>query len=485
MKITLQWFTVFVLILEGCSPSVVTTPVDHPNVSTEIATREITSSPVVTIQPTNTLISGVTDKPNSPLSACPSGNPKLKPDFSQQLPADFPRLGEPILAFLNNGGTAKAVINTLSWTEQQELSPDWKYDSSIQSKDEFNKSHLFQQDLTGDGIPEFIVSRVNLYIFGCRNGKYEMLLQLNNDDWVNRVAAPWIIAVDDLNSDGTPEIVVKSYYGMTGTAFRVFEWQKDQFNNLINAEPTSNYFTVSNAIAIPMGEIILNDVDKNGTKELIAQGYELFPNGLPSRGEQYTYGWNGKNFVLLSKEYSKPIYRFEAVQDGDRYSLAGNFNKAVTLYQDAIFSDKLDWWSSERNQYEVNCFNAKPNCPGFPTPPSPDPKEYYNLAAYARFRIMVIYILRGWISDAETIYNELQKQFPPGQTGNAYAEMASQFWNEYQASGNMKKACNKAIDYAKSNPADILSYLGNSDYALAYYGEQSLSYTAEDVCPFK
>jgi hypothetical protein len=275
---------------------------DHPNVSAETATLEITSSPVVTVQPTNTLLSGVTDKPNSPLSACPSSNPQLTPDFSQQITEDFPRLGEPILAFLNNGGTTKAVINALSWTEQQELSPDWKYDSSIQSKEEFNKSHLFQQDLTEDGIPEFIVSRVNLYIFGCRNDKYEILLQLNNDDWVNRVAAPWIIAVDDLNSDGMPEIVVKSYYGMTGTAFRIFEWQEDQFNSLIKAEPSSNYFTESDAIAIPIGDLILDDIDKNGTKELIARGYDQLSNGLPSRGEQYTYGWNGTNFVLLSKE---------------------------------------------------------------------------------------------------------------------------------------------------------------------------------------
>lgn len=201
--------------------------------------------------------------------------------------------------------------------------------------------------------------------------------------------------------------------------------------------------------------------------------------------KQYFYSWNGLNYIFSAKEYSKPIYRFEAVQDGDRYSLIGNYDKAISSYQDAIFSDKLDWWSSERNRYEINCFGSKPNCPYFPTPPSSDPKEFFNLSAYSRFRLLLIYILRGWHSDAEVVYKELQKQFPKGQTGHAYAEMATIFWMEYQQSGNIGLSCKKAIEYTEANSIEILSYLGNGDYAIAYYGEQSLRYTAKDVCPFK
>jgi hypothetical protein len=65
------------------------------------------------------------------------------------------------------------------------------------------------------------------------------------------------------------------------------------------------------------------------------------------------------------------------------------------------------------------------------------------------------------------------------------AEMASHFWGEFQRSGSMEKACPKTIEYARSNPADILSYLGNSDDALADDGGQSRGYPAEDACPFK
>ena len=461
------------LILAGCYPINTSTP------TSSIAIPTQTKHPTIAITSTSTVTLSI------PLSKCPTGNSALEPDFTEQLSAEFPHLGESILEFLNSGGTPQAVTKALSWTEQQELSPDWSYDSSIENEVEFNHSHLFEQDLTGDGIPEFIVSRVNLYIFGCRKERYEILLELENDDFLNQVASPWIIVIDDLNANDVPEIVVKSYYGKTGTAFRLFEWQESKFESLIISETQSGYLSEPDAIAIPIGDVFIDDLDQNGIKELAFRGSELFTNGLPSRGEQYTYSWNGSNYVYTSKEYSKPVYQFEAVQDGDRYSLIGNYEKAISFYQDAIFSDKLDWWSSERNSYEVNCFGSKTNCPYFPTPPSPDPDEYLNLAAYSRFRLMLIYILRGWNSDAEVVYNELQNRFPNGQTGYAYAEMANEFWMEYLESGNMEQACNKAIEYAESNPEKILSYLGNGDYAQAYYGEQSLRYTPKDICPFK
>jgi hypothetical protein len=36
-----------------------------------------------------------------------------------------------------------------------------------------------------------------------------------------------------------------------------------------------------------------------------------------------------------------------------------------------------------------------------------------------------------------------------------------------------------------AHPQDILAYLGNGDFEIAYFGEQSLTYKPDDVCPFK
>jgi hypothetical protein len=429
----------------------------------------------------------VTHTPSLP-AQCPLRHQNITPDFRTVLSEDFPRLEEPILNFLNNGGSPQAVIKVLEWTDQQGLKPDYFYDSAIQSKAQFNQTHLYEEDLTGDGISELIVSRVNLYIFGCSRGKYITLLKQENDDWANNVAAPWIIKVEDLNLDGTPEIVVKSYTFKTMILFRVFEWSANGFQSLIVTRADdylSPYY--EDVASATLGELTLQDIDNNGTVELILRGYNPFPfpKGLPNRGEQYTYMWDGNIFALHLKEYSPPVYRFEAVQDGDRYSLIGNYDRSLDLYQEAIFSDKLDWWSSERNRYEVNCWDTKPNCSYIPTPPTPDPNEYNNLAAYARFRIMLLHFLRGWLPEAQTVYNILQDKYPSGIVGHAYAEMATAFWNEYQTTQDIRKSCGKAIDYTMAHPQDILAYLGNGDFEIAYFGEQSLTYKPDDVCPFK
>lgn len=487
--------------------SMVSPTIFHPtNIAspTQSASQTRTSEPTTTIKPSLTptitqqetpashstatldVSSTVTHTPSLP-AQCPLGHQNITPDFQTALLDNFPRLEEPILNFLNDGGSPQAVIKALEWTDQQRLKPDYTYDSVIKSKTEFNQTHLYEADLTGDGIPELIISRVNLYIFGCSIGKYQTLLKLENDDWGNNAAAPWIIKAEDLNLDGTPEIVVKSYAFRTWILFRIFEWSTNGFKSLLITRSDDWQFVEykKDVASAQLGELTLQDIDHNGTVELILRGYNPFPNGLPIRGEQYTYVWDGNIFALYLKEYSPPVYRFEAVQDGDRYSLSGNYDRALELYQEAIFNDKLDWWSSERNRYEVNCWDTKPNCSYIPIPPTPDPNEYNNLAAYARFRIMLLHLLRGLLPEARTVYNTLQEKFPSGTVGHAYAEMATAFWNEYQTSQGIGKACGKAIDYTMAHPKDILAYLGNSDFEIADFGEQSLKYKPEDVCPFK
>ncbi len=442
-----------------------------------------TATRLPSITPTFDAASVVKRTP-APPAVCPEGDPNLTPDFQEVLSVEFPRLEEPILDFLNAGGMPQAVIKALEWTDQQGLEPDYSYDSAITSKAEFNRTHLYEADLTGDSVSELIVSRVNLYIFGCGEGKYKTLLSQENDDWSNRAASPWIVATSDMNLDGIPEIVVKSFALKLWALYRVFEWSADGYKSLLVTRPDNHLFYYPDVAAAEMGEMTLQDTDSNRTVELVIRGYDPFPNGLPSRGEEYTYMWNGEIFAYFSLEYSPPQFRFEAIQDGDRYSLAGNYEKALAFYQDAIFSDKLDWWSSERNRYEVICWATKPNCQQYPTPPASDPIEYPNLAAYAQYRIMLLHLLRGYLSDAQTVYNTLQSEFPASQPGHAYAEMATAFWDEYQTSQSMGLACGKAIEYATAHPVEILAYLGNGDYAIAYFGEQSLDYEPEDVCPF-
>lgn len=130
--------------------------------------------------------------------------------------------------------------------------------------------------------------------------------------------------------------------------------------------------------------------------------------------------------------------------------------------------------------------------PQTPTPlPAPiiDSAEYYHLAAYARFRIMLIYVLLGSQVNAKVAYNSLQAGFPKGQTGHSYAEMATAFWQEYQSSSDIQLACGKAVEYAIDHDEEILPYLGNVTYLSNlldnyYHGWQNIDYLPKDVCPF-
>ena len=111
--------------------------------------------------------------------------------------------------------------------------------------------------------------------------------------------------------------------------------------------------------------------------------------------------------------------------------------------------------------------------------------EYPNLSAYAHFRILLLHIIRGNTNEAKKEFNTLKESFQPDQPGYAYLELATAFWDEYQKSANIEDACTKAIEYAEMYPVEVLSYLGNGEYARAYFGDQSLDYEPDDVCPFR
>ncbi len=231
------------------------------------------------------------------------------------------------------------------------------------------------------------------------------------------------------------------------------------------------------------------DTDGNGTLELVLKQeipiWSEYSGGLPWRKETRICTWNGEAFVLINTKLAPPEYRFQAVQDGDMAALQRNFEKALSYYQQAIFDDKLDWWTQERRIYEIGVYGPEEIVKPTPLPSLlPDPTEYSNLAAYAYYRIMLLHSLQNSIPEAQIAYDTLQEEFPPGKVGHAYAKMAFSFWQEFQQSENLGQACDKAIEYAAAHPVEILAYLGNSDYSDTYYGEQSLEYSPIDICPF-
>jgi hypothetical protein len=195
------------------------------------------------------------------------------------------------------------------------------------------------------------------------------------------------------------------------------------------------------------------------------------------RALNYIYSWNGENFVFTSEEFEPPQYRFQAIQDGDFKALLRQYDDALLLYQNAIFSKKLDWWSSAQYDFLKSKYNNSNIT--LPAPPTEEPSEYPRLAAYAYYRILLLHILQGHESDAATVYKTLQQKFGNDPYGKPYVEMATTYWEAYQATHKMYDSCAAAIQYAGQH-SETLVPLGSD-----YHGSQSHTYFLAHVCPFR
>jgi hypothetical protein len=405
---------------------------------------------------------------------CPIITSNSAPDITAwYLPEDPHALQAQLaLDFLNSGGNPEMVVNAFVKN----------YRSGIPLP-------ATQRDITGDGVSELLITDDNqVMVFGCDHGKYQLLLEVSWGESFTRYIR--FIIPGDMNLNGIPEVVIDEQSGhMNFThSVTIYEWDGHQLTSIIQGEQYAEGKYFETAYMDGVTTINVQDMDGNQALELILNGSEPlhdtydYTAGFPWREETHIFSWNGSLFTLYRVVFSPPDYRFQVVQDGDRASLIGEYTRALELYQDAILSDTLEWWSDNRWSYEVRRLSNIET----PDPtPTPDSYEYPNLAAYAYYRILLLQTLNGDLPEAQTTLKTMTDKFSKDEAGYAYTELATVFWNEFQISSNIQQACSKAIEYADIHPSEILSYLGNGDYAGTYFGYQSLVYTSKDICPFR
>lgn len=468
----------FAFHLSGCSSALAVMLTATPKQQV-IPQPTATATPVQvstsTAIPTNT--ASLIPTPSLQVVDCSIKKPDMSARFDYSLGESetYEHFFAKIVDFLNAGGSHQAVI--AAYTKEHPRA---------------GQRDIQEKDVTADGIPDLLLTEDNnLVAFICLNRQYQVKQALRYETYHD--SQPSITKIIDMNQNGVPEII-SSNGDLRFRVVYVSEWDGNEFPVLNDVELPEYYETRFCSVLMGTSKVSIRDTDNNGTLELILeQGIPIWSEytmGLPWRRETRICKWDGKAFLPDNIAITDPPhYRFQALQDADRASLLGDYARALDLYQQTIFNDKLDWWSQDRRIYEVRLYNDKlPDEVYSPTPlpsMSPDPAEYPMLAAYARFRIMLLHTLSRNLPEAKIAYDTLQAKFPTGQTGHVQAEMANAFWNEYQVSKNIKMACAKAIEYATSHPADVLSYLGNSQYNTDMsYGSQSLEYKPKDVCPF-
>ena len=478
-------FITILILVSACAPATQSMPI--PVIDNTTATSSPISTATRTALPSATQTASITPLPTVPtftptfdVSTILTVTPAPKAECPKENP--YPEKEFNLIKFVENGNyknTQEAILVLLN-NYGPEVLVDYERNEGTTSEE------MVFRDFTNDGIPELALrltvglTITTFDIFGCRDRKYQDLLSIPSN---GLGFAPIIFSAEDNNKNGIHELtILTSFLSQGGHYFEIYEWDGENFAVILSPfyqnDPNSNYLWVE-----ATGELHYDDIDSDFVNELILDSgvpvWETYWSGLPWRNKRTYYKWNGQNYSPYKIEFAQPEFRFQALQDGDLAFSQKEYDKALDLYQQAIFSEKLDGYSVEIRENLRAIWDA-----GFGTNPTPTPypisaDEYPRLAAYAYYRIMLLHLVENHKSDANTVYNTLQEKFGNDQYGHSYVEMATMFWNAYQSTRKMYDGCAAAIEYAVEHP-DILIPLGSD-----YHGAQSHRYKPEDMCPFR
>jgi hypothetical protein len=423
-------------------------------------TNTITPLPAIpTFTPTFDASTIITVTP-APKAECPT----IKNDVNINL-SNFDDYYPELVTALNQGAPIEAIIDIFEKKFDQHYYPD----GNISFHEKINYEII---DVTNDGTPEIILpgnaaTQKKAVILGCGEGEYKILFSRKYlEEYMHLLPV-------DANQNGITEIIIGDESGTsTGAWFEVsiIEWHIDSFQELLTRVYSSTAFR----------SVRVKDLDNDKTKEVYWRFGAYIFSIPPWRRGTAILKWNGNEFILMPLNYDPAQYRFQAIQDGDTATLDGHFIEAIKSYQEAIFNKKLEWWSSQRQNDTIFKIGHEGfSAVGTPALGNPEPSEYPSLAAYAYYRIMLLHIVQGHESDADTVYKTLQQKFSNDQYGQPYVEMAIAFWNAYQSTHKMYDGCAAAIQYAVEHP-EMLTPLGSD-----YHGAQSHIYMPADVCPFR
>jgi hypothetical protein len=464
MKKSIFVFLILVFIFSACAS--VEAEVDITLTSTVSPTVTFTSTPSITPLPTIPTftptfdVSGIVTVTPAVKAVCPILQKNVNINLS-----DFSDYYPELITALNQGASIESIVNV--------------FEEKINLNDYPNGNVIIPEkiryeviDVTNDGVREIILQG-NSYrqresiILSCSEGKYKILFSRKYP-----LDRTYSLPVD-ANQNGIVEIIIVDEKGSTlGNWFNlsVIEWNKDSFQTILSEVTWDSAFQY----------VQTDDLDKDKTKEI----YWLFSDYLhsppPWRRGTVIYKWNGEQFVLIPPQYVPAQYRFQSIQDGDSATLNGNFNDSLKAYQEAVFNEKLEWWSLQRQNdtiYKIN--NEGFSALGTPASGIPDPSEYPSLASYAYYRIMLIQLVQNQTAEANQTYQILLNTFGNDIYAKPYIEMATAFLEAYEVNQKMYDGCAAAIQYAVEHP-DILIPLGSD-----YHGSQSKIYKPEDVCPFR
>ena len=348
-------------------------------------------------------------------------------------PADYPAA---IQQYLDTGGDVTALEATLaSWGALADA-----------------PGQVIVNDLTGDAdaevavalwyLGEAVAPSGDLLIFGRKAGGYELLYQEGYDPSGPAVR---LLPVLDANEDGLQDIVYTLITCGAHTCFeslQILSWRETGFFSLMGGRldmPHPTYAVTPGRIDAVSGSVA-------------SVGAE------PQRGYSEVWEWNGDVFTVTQQIWEPPVYRYHALLDGDRALLSGGYVTAITTYERVVGDDTLQEWGAESEVVD----------PGV---------ERAQLAAFARWRLVLTYVQSGDLDGAQSAYDRLQAEHPDGAVGHDVAALAEVFWGAYAADRSVVDGCTALIVAAKEHTSV-------HDFFNENYGYANPRWEAEDLCPF-
>jgi hypothetical protein len=314
------------------------------------------------------------------------------------------------------------------------------------------------EDLTGDGFDDLVVSIFNprseavippgmALIYVCEGGQYNLAYGENSQPGFS---APHIWYVQDLDADGAAEVVLSQATCGAHTCFddvEVLSWDGSAFSNRLGGE----------TLDLPYPDVRVEDADGDGVFDLsvLAGGIASVGAG-PQRDvtRQWTFDRESSGWIAREDILGPAKFRIHILHDAETAMREGNLVEALGLFERVITDPTLEEWM--------------------------DPEtERANLAAYARFKQVVVYTLESQVDFAEIIMRELQAAYPAGSPQRKYVTLAEAFWAGWEV-GGVAGGCEMAEEYAVEQAEAVLTPLGP-----LVFGYANPEINLDDICPME
>jgi hypothetical protein len=249
---------------------------------------------------------------------------------------------------------------------------------------------------------------------------------------------PALIEVDDLNGDGLTEMAFSFTECGAHTCFTTV--------HIVTSGAGKYQDLTGGGVQMSYVDPYFSDWDGDGVRELIMHGGTIGSVGAgPQRERWEVYKWDGVGYPLSETVYDYSSYLYFRVLDANQALLGGDYERAATLYLEAIDDPDLDVWMEE--------------------------SEREGLVAFSRYRLSLTYLLLGEAGLARASLDELLVAQPD----SLYTQVASILWDTFQSTTDLRAACESVGAFAASHPetADVL----------ADYGYGNPTFTPEEVCP--